>query len=74
MKGEGTGRETCELCLVICLAQDKLEAVIEAIGAVVKAGAVLEGARPGEVALGSTEGRGLSGLLCFLWLPNAGAG
>lgn len=74
MKGEGTGRKTCELCLVTRLTQDKLEAVVEAIRAVVKAGAVLEGARPGEVALGSTEGRGLSGLLCFLWLPDARAG
>lgn len=74
MKGEGTGRKICELYLVICLVQDKLEAVVEAIRAVVKAGAVLEGARPGGVALSSIEGRGLSGLLCFLWLPDAGAG
>lgn len=47
---------------------------MEAIRAVVKAGAALEGARPGGVALGSIEGRGPSGLLCFLWLPDAGAG
>lgn len=70
MKGKGTGRRICELCLAICLVQDKLEA----IRAVVKAGVALEGARPGGVALGSIEGRGPSGLLCFLWLPDAGAG
>lgn len=74
MKGEGTGRRICELCLAICLVQDKLEAFVEAIRAVVKAGAALEGARPGGVALGFIEGRGPSGLLCFLWLPEAGAG
>lgn len=51
MKGEETGRKICKLCLGTSPVQDKLEAVVEAVRAVVRAGAVPEGAGPGGMTL-----------------------
>lgn len=51
MKGEETGRKICKLCLGTSPVQDKLEAVVEAVRTVVRAGAVPEGAGPGGMTL-----------------------